>query len=782
MGNTNNASSNLTQYQNMKRTAKRSISISIENPAKFEKMDNSEMIQLMKNFGKLTRDTRFNPKEIIFLHQQFKSMTAGANKLTFHRLCMIREFIEKYKILSKRIFNLFVDDYTEESFEIENNKEVGIKFETFLKTCSTFSRGGLEEQLPYLFRAMKDGESNYVTKKSSINFAKLVKTSFQSKNKSRSGEILGEAFETIDLVKEIEKNLFDTSTKLDERQFIMKALSTPSALYCLAILERFFHPVIIKMEKEMETNLNTLSLRYIVRLEKKKVPSSINLVCEAIEKKYQDYEKERLLLELCAKHDNRLVEAVLTSFGLGFTKEIDLGELGIMCLLHLLKSVLSNFPSPLFTTLIGKKYCDIVSRENLHEVCVNLLKDIPQDNFNTTRRVLSCLHFCSFNERLILKTYAKFYCKSFVRLHNDQNPVKNSEKIIFYMIANFKKIPELDKAIEKNINNEKESLMNKKPRGNPRTLSNVENFSAFSLPYSDFRVKMDKQSQPWPLILQFVIPFLPFKDLLKCRGVCRIWNNLTSLSRFWYPFLHVDFHVYLNWMNVPEKKIIAKKYKWVKEKHEFNARKIYPKFLFPSPTPNVLRNPNENRFLNPQHKPLKIGVYGHKNSGSHSFVACVGSFVEINDIRETHIGTTIEASGQLLDGPVFGLKVTHFNDDFLFHKDKVSKFYDCVIFVHSLENDNTDHSSFFKLVNFFREHISRTESKCKVFTIANKLDKFTSGYKPFFPLQENTSSYSPLNSFPVSVLHGINIDYFYYFIFNDLLNIGGKFDFQLKFK
>ena len=146
-------------------------------------------------------------------------------------------------------------------------KESGIKFEIFLRTCSVFSRESLEEQLPFLFRAMKDPKEEFVTINSAVEFAKLIKNSFQSKKKSRSGDILGKMLENVDLVNEIKTKLFDQNhNKLSLKNFVIKAISTPISLKCLSILERFFHPVIIEMERDIETNLNCLSLRYLLRL------------------------------------------------------------------------------------------------------------------------------------------------------------------------------------------------------------------------------------------------------------------------------------------------------------------------------------------------------------------------------------------------------------------------------------------------------------------------------------------------------------------------------------
>ena len=81
------------------------------------------------------------------------------------------------------------------------------------------------------------------------------------------------------------------------------------------------------------------------------MPNSVKVICDAIENQLVNYEKDlkRLYMELSQRQDKTLVDALLTSFGLGFSKDIDLKELNLVCLLHLMKAVLEKFSSPLFT-------------------------------------------------------------------------------------------------------------------------------------------------------------------------------------------------------------------------------------------------------------------------------------------------------------------------------------------------------------------------------------------------------------------------------------------------
>lgn len=118
---------------------------------------------------------------------------------------------------------------------------------------------------------MKDDEHDKVSKKSATNFAQMVKDAFHLSRKiSRSGEELGEAWAKIDLVAEIQNKMFEDEkgeeiVLLDEKNFILRSLCTPSALHCLTILERFFHPVTSAIK---DVNLNDFSLRFLVRFEK----------------------------------------------------------------------------------------------------------------------------------------------------------------------------------------------------------------------------------------------------------------------------------------------------------------------------------------------------------------------------------------------------------------------------------------------------------------------------------------------------------------------------------
>lgn len=95
------------------------------------------------------------------MNNSFGKLTDGKKVLSFERLCEIREFVAQNQVLCKRLFDIFmllnklvenpkkVKKYSNE--EEEEQEEEGISFLNFLKACSIFSRGSLEEQLVILF-------------------------------------------------------------------------------------------------------------------------------------------------------------------------------------------------------------------------------------------------------------------------------------------------------------------------------------------------------------------------------------------------------------------------------------------------------------------------------------------------------------------------------------------------------------------------------------------------------------------------------------------------------
>lgn len=59
------------------------------------------------------------------------------------------------------------------------------------------------------------------------------------------------------------------------------------------------------MEESVEGNHNSLSLEYMCKLEQKRIPGSLQLICETVEKKHMQYENDlkRLYSELSTKQD-----------------------------------------------------------------------------------------------------------------------------------------------------------------------------------------------------------------------------------------------------------------------------------------------------------------------------------------------------------------------------------------------------------------------------------------------------------------------------------------------
>ena len=115
---------------------------------------------------------------------------------------------------------------------------------------------------------MKDHQKNAVTRESATNFAKLVSDSFQDiRNSLRSSDVFSYANEN--MAENIDKSIFkkndDIVLEMDE--FILNSLSCQSMLECLSAMEKFFHPVLESLGNKIPPNLNSLSLRYLVKME-----------------------------------------------------------------------------------------------------------------------------------------------------------------------------------------------------------------------------------------------------------------------------------------------------------------------------------------------------------------------------------------------------------------------------------------------------------------------------------------------------------------------------------
>ena len=238
-------------------------------------------------------------------------------------------------------------------------------------------------------------------------------------------------------------------------------------------------------------------------------------MCEAIEKKKEGYEKERLKLELCSKSDSTLVDAILVSFGMGFSKDIELGELDIASLFNLLKLVLLNFPSPLFTFNLALKYSQLTSKCKIDNLCIDLLNDLPDDNFNSVKKVISCLHFCTYDDVFLVETYSKFFASCFMRNKSDSKALRNTDKILFFIISNYDKLQVFQSFRNRDMHEEKtESLLSQSLPIKIKKNSIFDENNSFSFHHSAFRLKLDKDTHFYPIILQFVFPYLSFGEIL----------------------------------------------------------------------------------------------------------------------------------------------------------------------------------------------------------------------------------------------------------------------------
>ena len=230
----------------------------------------------------------------------------------------------------------------------------------------------------------------------------------------------------------------------------------------------------------------------------------------------------------------------------------------------------------------------------------------------------------------------------------------------------------------------------------------------------------------------------------------------------------------LRWKKIPEKNELAVQYKWSKKDTFFDTKKIDPKYLFHSTPPMVHKLSNVPHFDKTEMKAKKIGVYGSKSSGVHSFISCLVSHLHVDDIRQSKIGNLIETTGQTgKSDPLFSLKVVKLQKNFSDQIEKVLQKFDSIIFVYSLEDRERDENLFTSL-RVLNRHLSKSVSSCKIYIVANKLDKLSKDLDNknlILPLQDNRSIYSiSQNSFPVSVLHQINLDYFFALLFDNLFD------------
>jgi sulfite reductase alpha subunit-like flavoprotein len=79
---------------------------------------------------------------------------------------------------------------------------------------------------------------------------------------------------------------------------------------------------------------------------------------------------KRIQLEVFQKNDGSLVEAILTSLGLGLIDQIDLNELNLATLFYVLRNYLKCFSSPLFTFPFSIKFTE-ERPTNFNKTCKN---------------------------------------------------------------------------------------------------------------------------------------------------------------------------------------------------------------------------------------------------------------------------------------------------------------------------------------------------------------------------------------------------------------------------
>eukprot|EP01091_Cochliopodium_minus_P010402 TRINITY_DN2745_c0_g1_i2.p1 TRINITY_DN2745_c0_g1~~TRINITY_DN2745_c0_g1_i2.p1 ORF type:complete len:779 (-),score=275.68 TRINITY_DN2745_c0_g1_i2:919-3255(-) len=760
-------------------TKKRSKAVVVEdNNVQGENQNNNneeknEMVNLMKDFGRITRITRFTPKEIIYLNNKFKILSDGKKILTFERLSEIREFVSQNKDLCKKLFNIFLLY----RMEINDYDVEGIGLLDFLRACSIFSRGSLEEQLPFLFIAMKKENTDYVTRETALNLAEMVKDAFQLSRKiSRSGEVLGEAWANIDIVDEIDEKMFERNEKqiLKKEDFILKALSTPSALHCLSILERFFHPVTSEMT---ETNLNDLSLRFLVRLEKTRLPNAINLVCNGIEGQLGVYEKDmkRLYVELSCRQDKQMVDALLTSFGLGFTEDIDLNELNIVCLLHLLKSVLERFPSPLFTFPICIKFTSQFSNDPI-VICENILKSLPEENYHTSRRILTTLHRCCFKDNKLYDALSNFFLKCFFRFPDTDgnNYSKNlllSSQIFKHFLQNINDMAIVNFNVEKKkqapyFNKTGPSFQKQKNKltfgDKNKKISAQSKFSGndFALPSTGVETEEKKNTHKLYIIMQFFLRYLPLSDLLKCRQVNKSWNQIASNSKHLHDYFFVDFSLLLKWMSVGSKRDLAEHFPWIRKGGEKEKKQDFESSSLQFSLTKFSDSKQRSDDYSVRH--FVIAVVGSKQSGKSSFISHLGSHIDFSDIRSTKGGRILEGNGKALD-LAFSVCLVELEDSnslFDSNMDELKNL-SAAVFIASA-NDK----SFDSLSNLTKEK----KVEYPVFHVLNKIDTLSSEElkKVGVKLQTSDSEFSNNNFFPLSLKNQTNSDYFYFQIFKNL--------------
>lgn len=139
-----------------------------------------------------------------------------------------------------------------------------------------------------------------------------------------------------------------------------------------------------------------------------------------------------------------LLEALMTSFGLGFSESLDMNELSMVCLLHLLRSVLTKFSAPLFTYAYTEELCVTQFHPSrLHELCEMLLQGLPEANYFSSRRALHTLRLCSFGDDYLFSAYASFFLSCFFRLEDEleENWKNNAKCLLLHLLKNYDKFP-----------------------------------------------------------------------------------------------------------------------------------------------------------------------------------------------------------------------------------------------------------------------------------------------------------------------------------------------------
>jgi hypothetical protein len=190
-------------------------------------------------------------------------------------------------------------------------------------------------------------------------------------------------------------------------------------------------------------------------------------------------------------------------------------ELNAVNLLNVLKSIIENFPSPLFTQTLGKKYASLLNERNIENISMQLIKSLPEDNFNTSRLIFSTLNQFCFETRNLAEIFSKFFSKSFFRYNLKTQNLKNKiESILFHLIFHFQSITLLHKNRDWEKENKNKIFFTDKKKFFV-TMQRSSNLSHYFSPSIDIFVKnQSNDSHFWNLNLQFIFPYLSFVDML----------------------------------------------------------------------------------------------------------------------------------------------------------------------------------------------------------------------------------------------------------------------------